>query len=307
MRKSEKSSAVQFSGNKVIAVELVHGEDEFELTSSVEEESQENFSELFSYSSGIDPQKAYALADAITAIRQAGDIEAPIISFCLDSRWVLTHSFPIDESLSDSERSDFIQWELSNYLTPLKYKDYVTATARLEELPTPATSLVLSASAKRDLISLFRRTTSILGLHLAVIDVDHFGAEHALRWNYPEIQHETVGLFGLKPSRIDASLIVRGNPIRFRSLENLDGKVTPSFLQEFFSQSSNGKPSCKRLFMYGDKGDTSDLSMFSIGDSFSVELLDPLRQVNLSRRLRRMEFSNFHRYAPAIGIAMRKG
>ena len=306
MKRSNKYSAIQFYGKRIVAVEMIHRETEFEMASIAEREGSVNCSEIFASLSNVDPALVGTLADELNSILEAGEIDAPNVSICLDSRWVFIHSFPLDESFSESERTNHIAWELSNYLAPSKYEDYITGTARLEELAVPGSSLILSASARRDLISLFRQVVSRLNLHLIVIDVDHFGAEHALRWNYPEIEQETIALFGIKPSRVEATLFENGRSVQYQWREAHDEELAQNFLQHFLAQSSNGKSSPKKVYVYGEQANPSILSMLEKANSPTVEFLDPTRRVILPRRLRRMEQSTFQRYAPAIGIAMRE-
>lgn len=306
MGRANKYSAIQFSGRRITAVEMIHSGDEFELTSIIEREGSQNYLETFSSLSNMPPSPIEALVNDLRSIRKDGDIEATNISICLDSRWVFIHTFPIDDGSSESERANQIAWELSNYLGPSVSEDYVTGTAKLRELLAPAASLMLSASANRALISFFRQVALRLELSLAVIEVDHFGAEHALKWNYPEIRQESVVLLGVKPDRVEATLLHYGRPIEYRWAEVVNGKVGIEFIEHLLSQRSNGKPLVKRFFLYADEEDPWKLSVFDETIHLPVETLDPIRRLRLPRRLRRMERTAFHRYAPVIGIAMRK-
>lgn len=306
MGRSNRFSAIQFAGRKIIAVELVHRGDELELTSIAEREGSEDYSKLLPSLSREDTDLTKRLEDDIKSTRKHGDIDAPSISFCLDSRWVFIHSFPLDENLSESERADQIDWEFSNYLTDASRKQYVTGTAILEQLPDRHASVVLTASARRDLISLFRHVASHLGLQLCVIDVDHFGAEHALRWNYPEIQQEEVCLFGVKSNRLDASRFQKGKPVQYRWGELVGGNLSQTLLEQFLTERSNGKPVAKTAYVYGEEDKAPTLQQVSGRKAPPVELLNPLRRVSLPRRLRRLDPASTHRYAPAIGLAMRE-
>ncbi|MGA9365583.1 MAG: hypothetical protein WBW16_14560 [Bacteroidota bacterium] len=306
MGRSNKFSAIQFSGKKMLAVETAHRGDEFELTSITELECSDDYSLLLASLSKGDADLTKTLEDDIKSIREHGDIDAPNISFCLDSRWVFIHSFPLDDDLSESERADQIDWEFSNYLTASTREHYVTGIATLQQLPDRHASLVLTASARRELVSLLRRVTSHLGLQLCVIDVDHFGAEHALRWNYPEIQQEEVCLFGVKSNRLDASRIQNGKPTRYRWGNLASGNLSQPLLDQVLTAGSNGKPVVTRAYVYGEQAGTPTLQQLSGGKAPPVELLNPLRRVSLPRRLRHLDAASTHRYAPAIGLAMRE-
>lgn len=319
MKNKNKFAAYHFSQNRVTAVELAHSDNDFELTSLVERENDGSLFTLLSSPSASDSNHVDRLVKEIDSIQEEGDITASNISFCLDSQWVFTHSFPIEENLSEAEAADHLRWELSHYLEPAGYDDFITATARLDSLPQPGVSLVLSASVRRDLISLLRQVTSKLGLSLAVIDVDHFGAEHALRWNYPEIEQETVVLLGLKSEHLHVSLFRKGIPVRYRTAEILNSQTMRSILDEFFIQNGEGNSARKKVYLYGEKMESilEALRMFrkelpglftdSETGNLNAELLDPLKRLKLPRRLRKMDRLSFHRFAPAVGIAMRKG
>jgi len=306
MGRSIKFSAIQFTSGKILAVELAHRGNEVELTSITERESSENYSLLLASLSDEDADLTRRLEEDVKSTRQQGDIDALNISFCLDSRWVFIHSFPLDENLSEFERTDQVEWELSNYLSGSIREQYVTGMATLEQLANHQVSYVLTASARRKLISLLRRVTFHLGLQLCVIDVDHFGAEHALRWNYPEIQQQEVCLFGVKSTRLDASRFQHGRPVQYRWGELVGGNISQALLERFLTERSNGKPVAKKAFIYGENDKAPALHPLSGENSPLVELMDPLRRVNLPRRLRRLDLGGTHRYAPAVGLAMRE-
>jgi Tfp pilus assembly PilM family ATPase len=306
MGRTNKFCAIQFCKTGIIAVEMAHRGGEFEIDSITEREGSENYSEaLFSKLNG-DGQVAKNLENDLRSIRKAGEIDAPNISFCLDSRWVFIHSFPLDKDFSEAERADHISWELSNYLTDSKLDDYVTATATLLEMPALRASTILSASVKRELISLLRSVASRLKLEVIVIDVDHFGAEHTLRWNYPEIEQETVSLVGIKPDGIDMSIFQSGRPVSYRWRELRDGMPFPSLLRQASGRMSESRALPKKCYIYGENENASTLFQSGQGDRPLVEVLDPVRNVSLPRQLRRLNRTTFHRYAPAIGLAMRE-
>lgn len=313
MKNTNKFAAYHFSQKRVTAVELVHSDNDFELTSLVERENDGSLSNLLSSPLRSDSNHVDRLVKEISSIQEEGDITAPNISFCLDSQWVITHTFPTEENLSEAESADHLRWELSHYLESGDYDDFITATARLDSLPHPGVSLVLSASVRRDLISLLCQVTSKLGLSLAVIDVDHFGAEHALRWNYPEIEQETVVLLALKSEHLHLTLFRKGIPVRYRTAEILNAKTMLSILDEFFIQNGEENSARKKVYLYGEKMETMlrkelpGLSINSETGNPTVELLDPMKRLKLSRRLCKMDRLSFHRFAPAVGIAMRKG
>jgi hypothetical protein len=306
MGRSNKFSAIQFAGKKILAVEMVHHENEFELISLTEGEASKDYSVLLTSVPKEDAHLTKTLQDDIKSIRKHDDIDAPNISFCLDSRWAFIHSFPLDDKLSESERADQIDWEFSNYLTSPSREHYVTGIATLEQLPDRQASFILAACARRELVALLHNAASHIGLHLSVIDVDHFGAEHTLRWNYPEIQQEDVFLFGVKSNRLDASRLQNGRPVRYRYGRITSGYVSHPLLDQFLMTGSNGKPAATRAYVYGEQDGTPTLPQLSRGNAPSVELLNPLRRVSLPRRLRRLDAASTHRYAPAIGLAMRE-
>jgi hypothetical protein len=285
---------------------MAHRGGEFEIDSITEREGFQDYSEaLFSKSNG-DGHVEKALENDLRSIRKTGEIDAPNISFCLDSRWVFIHSFPLDKDFSEAEPTDQISWELSNYLTDSKLDDYVTATATLLEMPALQASTVLSASVKRELISLLRDVASRLNLEVIVVDVDHFGAEHTLRWNYPEIEKQTVSLVGFKSDGIDVSNFQNGRPVSYRWRELRDGMSFPRLLGQASTRTLDGQVQGNKCYIYGESERASTLVQSGQIGGPLVEVLDPVRNVSLPRQLRRLNRTTFHRYAPAIGLAMRE-
>ena len=307
MSREKKFLGIQFIKQKIVAVEILHLENEFELTSFVEREASldyiESFSALPNDTSGLKEK----LVQDLRSIRKDGGIDAPNISFCLNSRCVFIHSFPQDETFSKPERENHIAWELSNYLAPSKYEDYVTAIAKLDDLPTLGTVLMLSASARRELVSLLKEIASQLDLNLVVIDVDHFGAEHALKWNYSEIENETVALLGFNGQRVEASVLRNGKSIQYYWGEVREVGASPNIFRQIFPQSNNGKEVPKKFFVYGDSEEPIGQALLKRLDSPEREILNPLRRLDIPRRVRRMDLTGLHQYAPVIGLAMREG
>jgi len=307
MKRSNAYVALHFCGKRILAVELLHWRKTFEVTSLLERETDGSlFESLSSLSAGM-PTSVDHLSEEIRSILKDGFFSATNISFCLDSRWVLTHTFPIEETLSEAERADQLQWELSNYIERESYDSYVTATARLDDLPEVNAILLLSASARRELISVLRIAAAKLGLSLAVVDVDHFGAEHALRWNHPELDQETAVLLGLKSDSVSMTLFRNGKPVRFRTTDTLNGKTIRGVLDDFLSRNSGRDSPRKKVYVYGENEKLPEFTMQSTADTVSIELLDPMRHLELPRKLRKLDRTTFHCYAPAVGIAMRRG
>jgi hypothetical protein len=306
MGRTNKFCAVQFSKTGIIAVQMAHRGGEFEIDSITEREGSQDYSSALLSKSNGDGLVAKALENDLRSIRKTGEIDAPNISFCLDSRWVFIHSFPLDMDFSEAERTDQISWELSNYLTDSKLDDYVTATATLLEMPALRASTILSASVRREVVSLLRMVASRLNLEVVVIDVDHFGAEHTLRWNYPEIEQETVSLVGIKSDGLDESIFQNGRPVSYRWRESRDGMTFPSLPRQALDRMSESRVLPKKCYIYGENENASTLPQSGQGDRPIVKILDPVRNVSLPRQLRRLNRTTFHRYAPAIGLAMRE-
>jgi hypothetical protein len=306
MGRTNKFCAIQFCKTGMIAVQMAHRRGEFEIDSITEREGSQNYREALISKLHGDEQVTKNLENDLRSIRKIGDIDAPNISFCLDSRWVFIHSFPLDKDFSEAERADHIRWELSNYLTDSKLDDYVTATATLLEMPALQASTILSASVKRELISLLRGVASRLKLEVIIIDVDHFGAEHTLRRNYPEIENETVSLVGIKSDGIDMSIFQNARPVSYRWRELRDGIPIQRLLAQASGRASDDQAEPKKCYIYGESESASTLLQSDQGDRPIVEILDPVRNVSLPRQLRRLNRTTFHRYAPAIGLAMRE-
>jgi hypothetical protein len=305
MSKTRTYSAVQFSGYRIAAVQVAHSNGEFELTSLYEEEGSINYSEAFSTPPSPPDVFIQTLEQDMRLLRKRADIDAENLSVSLSSSFVFLHAFPLDESLSPDDRSEQLRWELSNYLEPAGAENYITGTARLAEPPVSGISLILSATVKKELVTLFRQVCSRLGLSLTVVEVDHFGAEDALLWNYPELEKTTAALLGFKRDRIDGSLIARRQPVSFRWMALENGAYGSDFLERCFPRTMNGMPAIERVFVYGEENEVLD-ALSSIGRRTAVETLNPIRRIQVTRRLRTLRGENLHRFAPLIGVAMRE-
>jgi hypothetical protein len=80
----------------------------------------------------------------------------------------------------------------------------------------------------------------------------------------------------------------------------------PRLLAQASGRASDDQAEPKKCYIYGESESASTLLQSDQGDRPIVEILDPVRNVSLPRQLRRLNRTTFHRYAPAIGLAMRE-
>jgi len=103
------------------------------------------------------------------------------------------------------------------------------------------------------------------------------------------------------------TLFRNGKPVRFRTTDTLNGKTIRGVLDDFLSRNSGRDSPRKKVYVYGENEKLPEFTMQSTADTVSIELLDPMRHLELPRKLRKLDRTTFHCYAPAVGIAMRRG
>ena len=163
---------------------------------------------------------------------------------------------------------------------------------------------IMMVSVRRDLIQKMYHALSRLRLGLDIVDVDHFSADNALRFNFPETMNTFVALIGLKGSRVDTSLI------RYNDLESYSYTLHSS-QHDVVTQVEKVAKETKGLSsisLYGTHLNTEILAHIREASVVPVEALNPLRSVQLANSVRANIDSSFatYRYCAAVGAALRR-
>lgn len=226
------------------------------------------------------------------------------VSAAIDSSMLFINTIPVLQAASSQEIDAQVQWEVAQYFPGVPPDAFLTDTHTLSRVQSNEHKEILTVTIRRDHTRKLQRACSRLKLRLDVVDVDHFSAESALRENYPEVANKQLALVGIKKERMDVSVM------RYSDLETYffsANQSTTEMVQQL-SRLAKSTKGLSSITLYG-----SELTMAMLGHArnttdIPVELLNPLRSIDVATSLRSNSdiTSASHRYAAAIGVALRR-
>ena len=240
----------------------------------------------------------------LSAFMKVNRVQARRVSVALDTSQVFINTIPMEDGISRPEMNQHIEWELSQYFPDVPSKAFITDVHQLTQHTTERWNEMLTVSVNRRDAYAIQQALVKLGLSLHVVDVDHFSADTALRFNYPDTNQKFLALIGIKENRLDVSLIKNGN------MESYSYSVVQSNAEivEHISRLSRETRGIFSITVYGTFLDNDLLVQIRRNSSLLVEALNPLRHVRVSDTLRLADqiSAPSYRFASAVGVALRR-
>jgi Tfp pilus assembly PilM family ATPase len=259
--------------------------------------------------SGVDPSNGTevgTLAGELEMLAKRNNVQAQEISFALPSSALFITTIPVDPSLKKDDLTSYLQWELQQYFPDATPKSFVTDSHPLPTSGKDAISTFL-VSLRRGVAGFLQRVTAELQLKLRIIDVAHFSVEKTLLANYPEVKKQTVALFGLHQGSLDASLVHKNELVHYRGFRDasLDGgRAIGQYLQDVRQTADGLKPSAVYLYGSAVGGDLVTAARKQSG--VQAAALNAFRNLGAAPELDKNLTNEGHRFAAAIGVALRK-
>ncbi len=258
-------------------------------------------STLFNYA-GDDTPGVDEFVERLSAFLTSHNLKPRMVSIALDSAFLFISTVPFARSASRSEIDEHVEWELKEYFPDAPPESFISDMHILSG--ENKHNNIMMVSVRRDLIQKLYRSLSRLRLGLDIVDVDHFSADNALRFNFPELMNKFVALVGLKRGRIDTSLI------RYNDLESYsyslytEQEEVPAAIEKL-SKEAKG---LSLISIYGTHLTPEILEHIRSASLVPVEALNPLRAVQLANSARANLDSTFtaYRYCAAVGAAFRR-
>jgi Tfp pilus assembly PilM family ATPase len=301
MKTTERYIALVLEHSEVTAVEIAHSPKGFTLTAAGSFASSMNFDdqEIFMQPRSVQRERAF-VQELAPFLRKIGS-GSRFFSFGLNSRMVLLQMFPLDTTLSESDIEQHAQWELAQHYTNASPISFAISTQMLDTHSEAEVASTVMVSVRKAFVSFLTNVAVLLGGSLHIVDVDHFGAENALAFNYPEIREKRIIVAGLDENSFDASLMVQGQTKDIVTME-LSGDGTIGPLVEY---ASNAK--AETIFLHGRILTPELVSTLQEMVSVPVEVIDPFRKVSLPHSLANYDEISERRqaFASAVGLALR--
>jgi hypothetical protein len=216
-----------------------------------------------------------------SAFLKVNRTQSQYVSVALDTSFLFLHTVPMEADVDESELTDQMTWELSQYFPDAPPSDFVTASHIVHRDPSDAASEHLCVSIRR-------RDAALIETIL----------------KRPDSSRRFLVLVGLKEDRLDVSLIRSGN------LEEYSYRLirTEKDIIEQFASLSREYTGINAIATYGPRLDRDLLVEIRHNCSTLVEALNPLRHVNVSDSLRLADHlrAPAYRFASTVGVAMRE-
>lgn len=233
------------------------------------------------------------------------------VSLSIGTSQAFLMTLPIDLSEGRKSINSKVYWELSNYF-PDNYSDFIVNTYRLNSvMPSSKTDEFLIIAVLKNTLEFVKRIFKLCNTELALVDIDHFSAEHIFRRNYQdEIKGENILLVGLKEGRIDYGFISNG---KYSSYAFSKYKSEPEFNLSLLRKLNSllgeklSRFNIHKIFLYGDRvPDETVLSLKKIPGLYTY-IINPFENINSSSVFLKDEElrKSSYRYAASCGAALR--
>ena len=251
-----------------------------------------------------DHPKADALVTELSTLLQQAGATAQLISFALPTSPLFIHTFPVDPKLDDDELKEYLQWELQQYFPDAGPKDFITDAHVIPSKEKDARRTFM-VGVRRGIIAFLQKVTAGLKLKLQIVDIDHFSSEKTFTANYPEFKKDTAVLFGVGKSGIDASVVKNHEMVDYRSYPNTAGLgvTIKQYLTHIKQQDDVQKVA--GLYLHGSQVPSDALSALSSETGVEIISLDAFRHLTAAETVDKALSAESHRFAAAIGLALR--
>jgi Tfp pilus assembly PilM family ATPase len=225
------------------------------------------------------------------------------VSVALDDSSVVTHLFPMDTTLTQSEQNEYAHWELSNIIPGYQSKEYLYDLHILKIRAREQVAEVLVIAVKRSTIFALQEALGKRKLELHIADMSFFGAEQTFTQQYPENKLKTSVLIYVTTDRLDIGFEANGRLANF----SFSMDTSPASVAETVKRiTDNTSLHC----VYCCGPDISEKFLKGLQEALSVKVdtLNPFRMnIKTSTFKRFQEMSNAkYLYAAATGVALRK-
>ncbi len=222
-------------------------------------------------------------------------------AIALDGAAALVHCFPSDSTLSAQEEQDHISWELSNFIPKFNADEYTREKHLLQTHAHRQYSHLLVVAYKKAFLERARGALREQDIVLASSGTNHFGAQHALLLNNPEIKTKSVALVHVMKNRVEVGVMNRGRLVHYSSASFESSERALEALRPALDSFPVAE-----IHFHGSEVTKELLGEAKTRFSSSIAVLNPFRELDVASSFR--EFDSYagkeHRFAAAVGCAL---
>ena len=301
MKTIERHIALILEQSQVTAVEVSRSPKGHTLTAAGSFVSSLNFDDqdLFSQPGASQRERTFA-AELQNFLKSIGS-GSRMFTFGLNSKMIIVQSIPTDASLSESELNQHALWELSQYALVKNQNAFNVSSIVLDSSEETQVNSTIIVAVRKIFLNFLANVCRQLSGNLNIVDVDHFGAENALLFNYPEVASKRILLAGVDENSFDASTCAQGATKSFVTMEWTTENDMAQLAELVKDANVDG------VFFHGRIVSQAMVESLKALVAVPVEILDPFRKVSLPRTLKNYADIDHRRqeYASALGLALR--
>ena len=301
--KTTRQLGVSFCDNRIQLAEVEQGK-EPSVVLLAEMESALDVPTEGAYLSADHPKIASTVQELTSLIKKSG-ATADQISYALPTNPLFIHTFPVDPTLEGDELKEYLAWELKQYFPDAGPKDFITDAHVIPSKDKEARRTFM-VGVRRGIVSFLQKVTAGLKLKLQIIDIDHFSSEKTFKANYPELKKEIAVLFGVGKSGVDASVVKHHELVDYRSYPNASaslGTTIAHYLKYVKEQDDVEK--FAGLYLHGNHIPSGTLASLKSETGVETVTLNAFRKLTAASTVDKTLLKESHRFAAAIGLALR--
>ena len=301
MKSTERRIALILEQSQITAVEIAQSPKGHTLTAAGSFNSSLNFDDQDMFSQPGASQRERGFAQELQTFFKNIGSGSRTFAFGLNSRMIVVQSIPTDASLSESDLDQHSLWELSQYTLVKNTNAFNVSSLVLDSNEETQVNTTAIVAVRKIFLNFLANVCRQLSGTLNIVDVDHFGAENALLFNYPELASQRVLLAGVDENSFDASVVADGQTKSFVSME-WTTENDMAQLAEYVKGVN-----VEMVMFHGRIVSPALVSSLQELVSVPVEIMDPFKKVSLPRTLRNYRDIENRRqeYASAVGLALR--
>jgi Tfp pilus assembly PilM family ATPase len=272
-----------------------------------------------------DDSKLAVIGNQLQQIIKGNHLNVQHVIFTLDSQLTIVKKTPFDESLTDSELIDQVDWEVKEFSFSAD-DNYIVDFNKLKSTSKRNAHELIIVAIREELINRLRKMFSAAKLKVRVIDLDVFAAARAIEVNYDLRIGDIVALVEINPTGFLFTLIEdkeyclsQETPLaklnlHSDSLESLDQdeitKVISKELRRIILDNKLGEniEDINRIFLYGDLVKDDTLENLQNTYNIRIDRANPFRRLLFAPNVSVDEniWSRPETFTVCVGSALRK-
>lgn len=300
----ESSSTQQFRINKIIQTQL---------------DTPLNFNSI------INDQKLAQIGNQLHQIIRSNNLNTNYAVFTLDSQLTLVKRMPYDESLSESDLIDQVDWEVKEFSFAAE-DEYIVDFEKLQPTTLRQAHEILIVAVREKIVHYLRRLFSTGKIQVKVIDLDIFAAKRAIEVNYDLRVGDIVALVEINPRGLLFTIIedkefclsqevsVGKLGLDGDSLEATDEEDITKFISKELrriildNKLSENIEGLNRIFLYGDLVKDNILENLQNNYNVRIDRANPFRRLLFAPNVSVDEniWSRPETFTVCVGAALRK-